>query len=144
VPTRYKVALRRPALRDTGAYNYRKDYKHQSCSRIYEEGGREGGDREHHCVGCRRASLFLRFQADLGLLLAALGAQHPDHFFGSQRHHPDHFSASPPRLFGGTCVGGGDALLYSRPSKANFFLIAGGLYAVTTLREAGGQGDGVI
>jgi hypothetical protein len=28
VPTRCQVAPRRPALRDTGAYNYRKDYKH--------------------------------------------------------------------------------------------------------------------
>ena len=38
-----------------------------------------GRAREDHCFGFRRANIFRRYQADLGLLIAALGAQqrHP-------------------------------------------------------------------
>ena len=42
-----------------------------------------------HLFGYLRASIFRRLQADLGLLLAALGAQ--------QRHAPAGFSFLPPR-----------------------------------------------
>ena len=48
-----------------------------------------GRAREDHRFGFRRANIFRRYQADLGLLLAALGAQ--------QRHHPQHFSFAVPR-----------------------------------------------
>ena len=48
-----------------------------------------GRAREDHRFGFRRANIFRRYQADLGLLLAALGAQ--------QRHHPQHFSFVVPR-----------------------------------------------
>ena len=46
---------------------------------------------DHH-LGCRRASLFRRYQADLGLLrvLAALGAK--------QGHRPKHYSFVRPRV----------------------------------------------
>jgi len=46
--------------------------------------GLTGRAREDHRFGFRRANIFRHYQADLGLLLAALGAQ--------QRHHPKHFS----------------------------------------------------
>jgi len=52
--------------------------------------GLSGRERDDHCFGFRRAAIFRRYQADLRLLLAALGAQ--------QRHHPDHFSFALPRL----------------------------------------------
>ena len=48
-----------------------------------------GRARQDHRFGYRRASIFRRLQADLGLLLAALGAQ--------QRHAPAGFSFLPPR-----------------------------------------------
>ena len=48
-----------------------------------------GRARQDHRFGYRRASMFRRLQADLGLLLAALGAQ--------QRHAPAGFSFLPPR-----------------------------------------------
>jgi hypothetical protein len=48
-----------------------------------------GREREDHRFGFRRANIFRRYQAELGLLLAALGAQ--------QRHHPKHFSLAIPR-----------------------------------------------
>jgi len=47
-----------------------------------------GREREDHRFGFRRAAIFRRHQADLGLL-AALGAQ--------QQHHPDRFSFAIPR-----------------------------------------------
>ena len=48
-----------------------------------------GRAREDHRFGFRRANIFRQYQADLGLVLAALGAQ--------QRHHPKHFSFAIPR-----------------------------------------------
>jgi len=48
-----------------------------------------GREREDHCFDFRRATIFWRHQAELGFLLAALGAQ--------QRHHPKHFSFAIPR-----------------------------------------------
>ena len=48
-----------------------------------------GRARQDPRFGYRRASIFRRLQADLGLLLAALGAQ--------QRHAPAGFSFLPPR-----------------------------------------------
>jgi len=49
-----------------------------------------GLEREGHRFGFRRAAIFFRrHQADLGLLLAALGAE--------QRHQPDPFSFANPR-----------------------------------------------
>jgi hypothetical protein len=48
-----------------------------------------GRAREHHRFGFRRANIFRQYQADLGLLLAAIGAQ--------QRHNPKHFSFAIPR-----------------------------------------------
>jgi hypothetical protein len=47
--------------------------------------------REDHRFGFRRANIFRQYQADLGLILAALGAQ--------QRawHHPKHFFFAIPR-----------------------------------------------
>jgi hypothetical protein len=48
-----------------------------------------GRAREDHRFGFRRVNIFRHYQADLGLLLAALGAQ--------QRHHPKHFSFAIPR-----------------------------------------------
>ena len=50
---------------------------------------RAGRAREDHRFGFRRANIFRQYQADLGLILAALGAQ--------QRHHPKHFSFALPR-----------------------------------------------
>jgi len=47
-----------------------------------------GRAREDHRFGFRRANIFRHYKADLGLLLAALGAQ--------QRHHPKHFSFAIP------------------------------------------------
>jgi len=46
-------------------------------------------NREDHCFGFRRATIFRRHQAELGLLLAAIDAQ--------QRHPPKHFSFAIPR-----------------------------------------------
>ena len=46
-------------------------------------------EREERRFGFRRAGIFRRHQADLGLLLAALGEQ--------QRHQPDRFSVAFPR-----------------------------------------------
>ena len=48
-----------------------------------------GRAREDHRFGFRRANIFRQYQADLGLLLAATGAQ--------QRHDPKHFSFAIPR-----------------------------------------------
>jgi hypothetical protein len=48
-----------------------------------------GRAREDHRFGCRRANIFRRYQAELGLLLAALGAQ--------QRHPPKPFSFAIPK-----------------------------------------------
>ena len=45
--------------------------------------------REDHRFGFRRANIFRQYQADLALVLAALGAQ--------QRHDPTHFSFAIPR-----------------------------------------------
>ena len=48
-----------------------------------------GRAREDHRFGFRRANIFRQYQAELGLLLAAMGAQ--------QRHNPKHFSFAIPR-----------------------------------------------
>jgi hypothetical protein len=48
-----------------------------------------GRAREDHWFGFRRANIFRRYQAELGLFLAALGVQ--------QRRHPKHFSFAIPR-----------------------------------------------
>ena len=48
-----------------------------------------GRAREGHRFGFRRANIFRQYQADLGRLLAAIGAQ--------QRHDPKHFSFAIPR-----------------------------------------------
>ena len=49
-----------------------------------------GRERQDHAFDDRRASIFGRRQADLGLLLAALCAQ--------QRQAPAHFSFAIPKL----------------------------------------------
>jgi len=49
-----------------------------------------GRAREDHRFGFRRATIFRQYQADLGLLLAATGAQ--------QRHDPKHFSFAIPSV----------------------------------------------
>ena len=48
-----------------------------------------GRAREDHRFGFRRANIFRQYQADLGLLLAAICAQ--------QQHDPKHFSFAFPR-----------------------------------------------
>ena len=52
-------------------------------------GALTGREREDHSFGLSRAAIFRGYKADLGLLLAALGAK--------QRHHPDYFSFVIPR-----------------------------------------------
>ena len=48
-----------------------------------------GREREDHRVGFRGAAILRRYQAELGILLAAFGAQH--------LHYPKHFSLLRPR-----------------------------------------------
>jgi hypothetical protein len=60
----------------------------KASGNVYNKGliGRESED---HRVGFLRAAIFRRYQANMGLLLAALGAQ--------QRHPPQRFSFAVPR-----------------------------------------------
>jgi len=62
--------------------------RHLATSTTRPSEGLIGREREDHRFGFRRATIFRHHQAELGLLLAALGAQ--------QRRHPKHFSFAIP------------------------------------------------